>query len=224
VVFSTAEPVYTETDGETVGDFPVEPYPSDSSVEGGDDLEGGTLDDATDAITPEARVAPRDGMLFVSLPKNAKLFVNGQPTTSAGATRRFVSNGLKTGFRYPFNVKAVVEEDGQSRELTKTVNLRAGETARLAFDFDQKVNTKLTVRVPADAKLVLAGSVTKSKGDERNFTTKRLTDGEVWEGYKVVATVNRDGRDITKAQTIDLKGGEARTLTFDFDQDQVASR
>ena len=78
--------------------------------------------------------------------------------------------------------------------------------------------------VPAEATLTLAGSKTISKGPQRRFTTQQLAAGQVWSGYTIVASVERNGQTLTKEQTIDLKGGETRELTFDFNLDQVASR
>jgi hypothetical protein len=48
-----------------------------------------------------------------------------------------------------------VVRDGKTVEQVKTVNLRAGETAKVAFDFpaDDAAATSLTVHVPADAKV-----------------------------------------------------------------------
>ena len=164
------------------------------------------------------------GILMVSLPSDAKLLVNGHQTTSEGDLRQFVSGGLKKGFRYPYELTAVMQVNGKDVKRSKTVNLRAGQSVRLNFEFPMQVETKLTVQLPKDAELVLAGAKTVSKGSERQFTTTKLTAGQVWSDYSVVVSLNRDGRTITKEQTIKLTGGESRKLTFDFDSDQVAAR
>jgi len=82
----------------------------------------------------------------------------------------------------------------------------------------------LTVNVPDDAELTLAGSKTLSQGPRRTFSTTQLTAGQTWSDYTVVATLERNGRTLTQERTIDLKGGESQQITFDFELDQVASR
>ncbi len=220
---SYCAPVYTETvpatpvyEGEVITEKPVLPPPAEveSAAEG---LDGPSLDDST--LNDATR-----GLLLVSLPKSAKLFVNGHPTSSTGDTRRFVATGLQPGYRYPYAVKAVIERDGTTIDQTKEVKLRAGRSVRLAFDFDEPAETMITVNVPADAELTLAGSKTISKGARRKFTTKQLAEGQIWSGYTIVASLERNGQTLTKEQTIDLRGGESRQLTFDFELNQVASR
>lgn len=161
---------------------------------------------------------------MVTLPTDAKLFVNGTETSSTGPQRQFTSKGLKPGYRYPYNLKAVLKVDGREVVRTKQVSLRAGETNQLAFDFGGKVETTLTVVLPENATLELAGSQTNSTGAKRSFTTKKLSEGQIWSDYRVVVSVDLGGRTVTKEQTIELRAGESRTLTFDVDADQVASR
>ena len=173
------------------------------------------------------RASTGSGTLIVRLPEDAKLIVNGRSTTSVGSTRQFVSNGLQAGLQYPYSLQATMTVNG--REIVKTHELRleSGDLREVDFDFDVPVETQLTVRVPENAKLILAGSKTVSTGSERKFTTKRLMAGELWSNYKVVVTLEKDGKTITREQSIELRGGEQRTVTFDFDaatDQQLASR
>jgi uncharacterized protein (TIGR03000 family) len=211
-----ATPVY---EGEVITEKPVPPPPAEVEEDESpaEDFESPILDDS--ALDDATR-----GLLLVSLPDNAKLFVNGHQTSSMGDTRRFVSTGLKSGYHYPYTVQAVIERDGKTVDQTREVKLRAGHSVRLAFDFDQPVETMLTVNVPADAELTLAGSKTMSKGAQRQFTTKQLTEGQVWTGYTIVATLERNGQTFTKEQKIDLRGGESQQITLDFELNQVAAR
>jgi uncharacterized protein (TIGR03000 family) len=75
------------------------------------------------------------GTLTVWVPSDAKVTVNGRETTSTGARRQFVSNGLKPGFSYKYVIKATVVQDGQVVEDTRTVVLTAGQVSAIAFDF-----------------------------------------------------------------------------------------
>jgi uncharacterized protein (TIGR03000 family) len=166
-----------------------------------------------------------DGLLAVNVPDDAKIYVNGQATSSTGGTRQYVSRDLQSGMNYTYEVRAEVVRDGRTVEQVKKIDLRAGETAKLAFDFPttNSVETSLTVHVPADAKVILAGNVTKAGGETRVFRTSGLNNGKAWEGYTVKVELERGGRTVTKEETITLKAGESQELRFDFDGDKIAS-
>jgi uncharacterized protein (TIGR03000 family) len=178
----------------------------------------------TPAGDDSAAVGRDEGMLLVTVPAGAKLVVNGQETRSEGELRRFVSGGLKAGYQYPYQVKAIYEVDGRRVEETKEVQLRAGEALQLAFEAPKSLETKLTVKVPEDAKLILAGSPTTSTGAVRVFATDGLKPGQAWSNYTILVQLELGGRTLSKQETITLHAGEDRTLEFNFDQEQVASR
>jgi uncharacterized protein (TIGR03000 family) len=166
-----------------------------------------------------------DGLLAVNVPADAKIYVNGQATTSTGSTRQYVSRDLQPGFNYSYEVRAEVVRDGRTVEQVKKVDVRAGETANLAFDFPatSAAETSLTIHVPADAKVFLAGNATKSGGETRVFRTTGLSGSKSWDGYTVRVELERGGRMLTKEETITLKAGESQELSFDFEGDKVAS-
>jgi uncharacterized protein (TIGR03000 family) len=175
---------------------------------------------------PAASLDRETGGMTVSVPANAKVFVNGKPTTSTGALREYISRGLEPGYQYNYEVRVEVVRDGKTVADTKTVALRAGRLEHVAFNFaaEQPVETVLQLNVPADAKVTLAGNATQSEGNQREFKTSGLAAGQVWDGYDVVVTVQRDGQTLSKQQTIDLEGGKTVSLSFDFDQASVATR
>lgn len=164
-----------------------------------------------------------DGVLAVSVPEDAQIFVNGLKTTSTGALRQYISRNLKSGYNYNYEVRAEAVRGGRVVEQVKTVDLRAGQTTRLAFDFPatESVETSLTLHVPADAKVFLAGNPTKASGETRTFRTTGLSN--TWQGYTVRVELDRGGRTVTKEEKIDLKAGDTRELNFDFEGDKVAS-
>ncbi len=84
------------------------------------------------------------------------------------------------------------------------------------------VKTSLTIRVPADAKITLAGVETKQTGETRQFATTRLAAGQNWDGYKVVVELNKDGQVLHEERTLNLVGGEAQELSINFDSTVVA--
>jgi uncharacterized protein (TIGR03000 family) len=84
------------------------------------------------------------------------------------------------------------------------------------------VKTSLTIKVPADAKISLAGVDTKQSGEVRQFATTRLAAGQTWDGYKVVVELNKNGQTLHEERTIKLVGGESQELSINFDSNVVA--
>jgi uncharacterized protein (TIGR03000 family) len=171
-------------------------------------------------------------LLSVSVPAEAKIFINGTATTSTGSERQYVSRGLTGGNRYDYEVRAEITRDGQTVTETKNITLTAGQQVNVSFSFEgnqeapvagKKASTKLTIHVPADAKVYLAGRETSSNGEVREFTTSKLAPGTEWKNYTVHVVANIDGRDVTKDETITLTGGEDRDLTIDFGSNPIAS-
>jgi uncharacterized protein (TIGR03000 family) len=166
-----------------------------------------------------------DGLLAVNVPEDAKIYVNGQATSSTGENRQYVSRDLQNGYNYTYEVRAEVVRDGRTVEQVKKIDVRAGETARVAFDFPagNSAETSLTLHVPADAKVFLAGNPTKANGETRVFRTDRLISGKTWQDYTVRVELDRGGRTVTKEETITLNAGQSQELRFDFDGDKIAS-
>jgi uncharacterized protein (TIGR03000 family) len=166
-----------------------------------------------------------DGLLSVNVPDDAKIYVNGQATSSTGDMRQYVSRDLQNGYNYTYEVRAEVVRDGRTIEQVKKIDLRAGETANLAFNFPatESIETSLTLHVPSDAKVYLAGNATKANGETRVFRTTGLNGGKAWDGYTVRVELDRGGRTVTKEETITLKAGQSQELRFDFDGDKIAS-
>lgn len=77
------------------------------------------------------------GLLTVYVPYDAKVTVNGRPTASAGSERRYVSFGLRPGYRYAYEVRAQIVRNGKALEEVKTVYVTAGSREGVAFGFNQ---------------------------------------------------------------------------------------
>jgi uncharacterized protein (TIGR03000 family) len=82
------------------------------------------------------------------------------------------------------------------------------------------VKTRLTLRVPADAKVTLAGVATKQTGELRQYTTTKLANGQIWNDYKVVVALERNGQTLYEERTLQLTGGQAQELAINFDSSQ----
>jgi uncharacterized protein (TIGR03000 family) len=174
----------------------------------------------------EASLRTTDGLLAVNVPEDARIYVNGMSTTSTGGDRQYVSRDLQKGFNYTYEVRAEVVRDGKTVEQVKKIDLRAGETARLAFDFPAQAapETSLTVHVPADAKVYLAGNETSATGEVRVFRTTGLSGSKAWEDYTVRVEFEQDGRLVSHERKITLTAGQAQELKFTGEADKVASR
>jgi uncharacterized protein (TIGR03000 family) len=132
-----------------------------------------------------------------------------------------MSKGLEPGRTYRYEIRAELEQDGQTLEQTKVADLAAGSSAELQFDFG--VETRLTLNVPEDAIVTLAGSPTQMTGPRRVFVTTKLAAGERWPDYTVRVALDREGRELMREQTISLVGGESQELTIDFGSDKIAA-
>ena len=74
--------------------------------------------------------------IVVSLPADAILTVNDQPTTSTSDRRILFSPPLqRDGKEYFYNLKAVINRQGQAIADTKRVNLLAGQETQVRFNF-----------------------------------------------------------------------------------------
>lgn len=174
----------------------------------------------------EQTSAATEATLTVNVPGDARVFVNGVQTKSVGSERSYVSRGLQSGLNYTYEVRAEVERNGKLVEETKMVSLTAGRTARVAFALEASEaapSTTLTLNVPADAKVFLAGSETTSSGEVREFTTTKLAAGQAWENYTIRVTFEQDGQTISREKTITLAAGDNQVVSFEPEAQLVAS-
>jgi uncharacterized protein (TIGR03000 family) len=174
-------------------------------------------------------------LLSVKVPADAKVFVNDRLTNSTGSDREYISRDLRAGAGYSYKVRAEFVRDGKPVTEEKTVRLIAGQTSSLSFTDGAKqvqtadsgetdTRTTLKVRIPADAKLYLAGHETKAIGEVREFSTNKLPAGSQWATYDIRAIVNRDGHEEVREQTVSLKAGQTREIAINFDTPQVADK
>lgn len=178
-----------------------------------------------------AYISSDAGYLIVDVPADAKVFVNGHATTSTGEHRQYVSRGLEPGMRYEYQVRAEIVRDGKTISDTKTVQLSGGSQANVAFEMPANSPTPQTAKtgsaprtavllhVPSDAKVYLSGMEMSSTGTDREFVTNKLAEGASWDNYTVRVLSNGESRE----QTLTLKGGDSRELTFKFGTEKVAS-
>ncbi len=222
---SQSDPVYYGSPTTSGENYDSEPTPAGGSDAAADDSQTSVSSDSV--------------LISVSVPADAKVYINGYETKSVGTTRTYVSRGLAAGQRYKYEVRAEVQRDGQTSTDTKVAFVTPSQTSRLAFNLppveaapsvvsqpdasDEAPKTTLRLHVPSDAEVSIAGSATKSTGPVREFSTRRLAEGEKWDDYVIRAEVKREGRSLVRQLSISLSSGESRDLTIDFDTADVAS-
>jgi uncharacterized protein (TIGR03000 family) len=181
-------------------------------------------------VAPEAAVET-EASIRVIVPTDAQVFVNDRPTTSTGAERSYVSRGLQGGRTYAYQLRVEFVRDGETVVENKLVRLQAGEQIDLTFGAgeqlasEEEAATELTLHVPAEAKVTLAGAETRQTGESRTYATSALTAGQEWAGYVVRVELERDGQTLVEEKTLSIIGGENYELSFDFAEPaaQVAS-
>ncbi|TWU51044.1 hypothetical protein Poly51_43380 [Rubripirellula tenax] len=195
-------------------------------------------DDSIRYESAKPAVEADSAILTVAVPGDAVVTVNGHPTTSDGNVRQFMSRGLKEGFVYTYVVDVTYQINGSEKKDSKSIKLRPGDSETVEFDIpksDEKaendfanvqddVITVVKLNVPASAKVSLAGNPTNGAGAVRTFRTKQLKAGEQWTGYTVRVTAEMAGKSVSKERTVDVKAGSLTELTFDFNDDSLASR
>jgi uncharacterized protein (TIGR03000 family) len=96
---------------------------------------------AAPAAEPEKVPAPKKttmegsgpARLIVSLPADAKLYVDGTAMKTSSAERTFNTPPLEPGQAYYYMLRAEVVRDGQTKAESMRVIVRAGEVARASF-------------------------------------------------------------------------------------------
>jgi uncharacterized protein (TIGR03000 family) len=71
--------------------------------------------------------------LFVDLPAEAKLYVDGQLTTSTNENRVFTTPALQSGLTYYYDLKAEITREGLTHTENKRVIVHAGDSIRTTF-------------------------------------------------------------------------------------------
>jgi uncharacterized protein (TIGR03000 family) len=185
--------------------FEIPPTPGPTPANGSDEIASLILNANSTAV------------LSVNVPEEAKVYINGRLTRTEGDVRSYVSRGLKSGKKYDYRVKAVLSRNGKEIVRNQKVKLVPGLQKSISFDFDQPATTTIALKVPSDAEVILSGNKTSATGRIRYYATQELEDGESWKDYKILVSVNRDGKTITQEKTIDISAGELRMVAFDFD-------
>jgi uncharacterized protein (TIGR03000 family) len=88
------------------------------------------------------RAAEASATVIVSLPEDAKLSVDSNPTTSQGPVREFATPALPTGVDFSYTFTATVVRGGKEMKVERKVGVRAGEVTRLSLDIPREVASR----------------------------------------------------------------------------------
>jgi uncharacterized protein (TIGR03000 family) len=80
--------------------------------------------------------------IYVTLPADAKLTIDGTPTVSTSESRIFESPRLTPGKTFYYVLKATVVRGGKTKAVTKEVAVRAGEESRVKIEIPEAVAAK----------------------------------------------------------------------------------
>ena len=204
-------------------DNSLEPQPGSiyGPIDGGDAPGSGFGDGLPDAPIPDAdadsteiRQTKSEAVLSLKLPKEAKVYINGKLTKTEGRLRQYVSRNLTEGKNYRYRVKAVLEKDGREIVRTQLISMSPGKDQLVKFKFDQPQVTTLVLKVPADAEVLLDGKATKAKGKIRTFSTRKLSNEQSWNDYKIEIRYVKDGQQVVEQRIVNLVAGTTETLAM----------
>jgi uncharacterized protein (TIGR03000 family) len=89
------------------------------------------------ATAPVAsKASPRSegpARIWLRVPRDAKVWFNGQETTLTGRHRRFLSPTLLPGKTYSYKIRVRWTKDGKAVEEVRNIEFRAGESVPIDF-------------------------------------------------------------------------------------------
>lgn len=71
--------------------------------------------------------------IWLRVPADAEVWVDGAPTRQTGESRYFFSPPLTPGEKYTYNIRVVTQKDGKPVEQKRRVPVHAGATVHLDF-------------------------------------------------------------------------------------------
>jgi uncharacterized protein (TIGR03000 family) len=161
---------------------------------------------------------------------DAKLYVEGK-AVALDDQHSFTTPRLLTGAPYTYTLKAQTVRNGRLYNATQDIEVRAGETTRVAFrnlepvaarnveEIAQPASARITVKLPQDAKLYVNDVYCPT----RSFDTPKL-DPERSYRYTLKAEFVRDGQAQTESKVVTFRAGQPVTVEFNQAETRTASR
>jgi uncharacterized protein (TIGR03000 family) len=166
-----------------------------------------------DLADGSAGAAPARASVIVEVPEGADLYVDGQKSALAAAKRELVTPALEPGEEYFMTLTTVRLCDGKKVERTRQVTFRAGDTVQVSLREAVAVASRVTVRLPGDARLSINGVASKLTSDKRSFTVPNLEAGRKY-AYTFQAEVVRDGKPRSESRRVVFEGGKPVEVDF----------
>lgn len=164
--------------------------------------------------------------VVVKAPVNVQLSVEDRDLPRTAAEQPFRTPELKLGYLYTYTFTARIAREGKTVAYTKQVKVRAGESATADFTklaAEGKDSARLTVKLPADARLYVDGTLCPLTTETRSFTTPELNAGQKYY-YTLKAEVVREGVMRTARKRVIVEAGKDVAVEFTELPLQTASR
>jgi uncharacterized protein (TIGR03000 family) len=164
--------------------------------------------------------------VVLKAPANVQLSVEGQNIPRTTSEETFRTPALEPGSSYTYTFKARVVRDGQTVAFTKQVKVRAGQTSEADFTkltTEGKDVARVTVKLPAEARLYVDDVVCPLTSATRSFNTPELEAGRRYY-YTLKAETTQEGANRTVTKRVVVEAGKQVTVEFSDLPVQAASR
>ncbi|MDR1494151.1 MAG: TIGR03000 domain-containing protein [Planctomycetaceae bacterium] len=85
------------------------------------------------------------GSISLTVPENAKVFINGYETKIQGTNRTYVVKNLVAGKQYDYNVRIVTTNNGQTIEKNRRLSLIGGRQNAVAYNWFAPTNESVHI-------------------------------------------------------------------------------
>jgi uncharacterized protein (TIGR03000 family) len=164
--------------------------------------------------------------VVLKAPTDVRLSVEGRAITRTAAEETFRTPELEAGYSYTYTFKAEVAREGKTLAFTKQVKVRAGQTSEVDFtklETTQKDVARVTVKLPADARLYVDNVLCPLTSETRTFNTPELEAGRPYY-YTLKAEFAHDGQKRTATRRVTVEAGKQVTVEFKEPAIQAVSR
>lgn len=154
--------------------------------------------------------------VVVKAPVAVQLSVEGRDFPRTASEQAFRTPELEPGHSYTYTFKARVARNGKTVAYTKQVKVRAGQSTTADFTklaTEGKDTARITVKLPADARLYVDGTLCPLISAKRSFTTPELDAGQKYY-YTLKAEATRGGETRTARKRVIVEAGKEVTVEF----------
>ena len=206
--------------GEPIGpgtEVPAEPIGPGTEVPA-DDPEPGDAPPSAEPIPslpmekPPAKEEP--AALVIRAPLDVQIRVNGQALVRDSEKQEFLSPKLPVGRRFSYTISAEAERNGKLVRRSKKVLVQGGFRQEIDFAGLESTRARVTIKLPADAKLFVENAEVPVDSTEKTFETPELQQGRAYR-YTMKAKVVREGKTVEQTKRVEVMAGKAVNVVFD---------